>query len=256
MTLTAADANIVVAGAATTRTVALATAISTGTVTATSGLYDGANRAYSDSNPPQTLDQTETSGPPVLPATGIATQYVVNGRPFIMNHAGQTLSMTGPQYNVLDWGIVAGNSAVAAANVTAWNALMSAIPDNCEVYFPPGPNQYYFAGTLAIPSGKHLRVGGAGNQKSIITTSATAHIFTVGDWYNEFNGSSSSAPSPVPQARGSTPATTSPSTSTTATSPECGTASCTPAEPTPATSPRSSTATGPPPCTTACASTG
>lgn len=90
-------------------------------------------------------------------------------------------------YSVINFGISTANSA--AANLTAWNTLMSTVPDNATVSFPPGPNAYQFSGTLTIPSGKHLRVTGSSNQKSIIqTTSATADIFSVGDWYNEFNG--------------------------------------------------------------------
>lgn len=90
-------------------------------------------------------------------------------------------------YNVLDAGISPANTG--AANVTAWNALMGVVADNSEVFFPPGPSAYQFASVCAIPAGKHLRVSGASNQKSMIqTTSATADIFTVGDWYNEFTG--------------------------------------------------------------------
>lgn len=88
-------------------------------------------------------------------------------------------------YNVLDNGISTANTG--AQNVTAWNALMTAIPDNATVFFPPSPSPYDFASVCAIPSGKHLRIMGSGSQKTIIrTTSGTANIFTVGDWYNEF----------------------------------------------------------------------
>jgi hypothetical protein len=88
-------------------------------------------------------------------------------------------------YNVLDQGISPSNSATA--NVTAWNALMALSVDNATIFFPPSISAYSFASTLAIPAGRHIRVMGGGNQKTIIqTTSATADIFTVGDWYNEF----------------------------------------------------------------------
>jgi hypothetical protein len=90
-------------------------------------------------------------------------------------------------YSVINFGITTANSA--ATNLSAWNTLMGSIPDNATVSFPPSASPYQFSGTLAIPSGKHLRVTGSSNQKSIIaTTSATADIFSVGDWYNEFNG--------------------------------------------------------------------
>lgn len=90
-------------------------------------------------------------------------------------------------YSVINFGIATGNTA--AANLAAWNTLMGTIPDNSTVSFPPSPYPYQFSGTLAIPAGKHLRVAGSSNEKSIIqTTSATADIFAVGDWYNEFNG--------------------------------------------------------------------
>lgn len=90
-------------------------------------------------------------------------------------------------YNVLDNGISPSNSA--AANVTAWDALLASIADNSTIFFPPGTMPYQFASVCAIPAGKHVRVMGGGNQKTIIqTTSATADIFTCGDWYNEFWG--------------------------------------------------------------------
>lgn len=90
-------------------------------------------------------------------------------------------------YSVIQYGIATGNTG--AANLAAWNALMSSIPDNSTVSFPPSPNPYPFSDTLAIPAGKHLRVTGSSNQKSIIQTGhASNDIFAVGDWYNEFNG--------------------------------------------------------------------
>ncbi len=91
------------------------------------------------------------------------------------------------RYTVTDNGMSTSNSG--ATNLAAWNALMAVIPDNSEVYFPPGPYAFQFSDTMQIPSGKHLLIHGAHNQKSIIqTTSATAHIFQVNDWYNEFRG--------------------------------------------------------------------
>jgi len=52
-----------------------------GTVTAAAGLYDGANRAYSDSNPPDTLDMTIYS--PALvgnPPAGLSRLFTSDGR--------------------------------------------------------------------------------------------------------------------------------------------------------------------------------
>lgn len=91
------------------------------------------------------------------------------------------------RYNVRDYGINPANTA--AANLAAWNALMGVVVDNGTVYFPPGPGVYQFSDTCLIPGGKHLRIEGGGQQKSIIqTTSATAHVFSCGDWYQEFRG--------------------------------------------------------------------
>jgi YD repeat-containing protein len=87
-------------------------------------------------------------------------------------------------YNVLDYNIRPANTG--AQNLAAWNTLMSNIADNSSVFFPPSPSAYQFSDVCLIPAGKHLRISGASNQKSIIqTTNATAHIFSVGDWYNE-----------------------------------------------------------------------
>lgn len=94
-------------------------------------------------------------------------------------------------YDVLDNGISPSNSA--SANVTAWNTLMGTITDGATVFFPVGT--YQVASELAIPSGKHIRVVGAGkNGKTIIqTTSGTANIFNCQDWYQEFQGLSFSS---------------------------------------------------------------
>jgi hypothetical protein len=90
-------------------------------------------------------------------------------------------------YSVIQYGITTSNTG--AANLAAWNALMASIPDNSTVSFPPSASPYTFSDTLAIPTGKHLRITGSSNQKSIIQTShASNDMFTVGDWYNEFNG--------------------------------------------------------------------
>lgn len=90
-------------------------------------------------------------------------------------------------YNVLDNGISTSNTG--AQNVTAWDALLATSVDNATIFFPPSTGFYDFASVCAIPSGKHIRVMGGGNQKSIIRiTSQTANIFTVGDWNSEFIG--------------------------------------------------------------------
>jgi hypothetical protein len=98
-----------------------------------------------------------------------------------------TLGSGSGVYSVISYGIATTNSDTV--NLAAWNALMTTIPDNSTVSFPPGPSAYLFSGTLAIPAGKHLRITGSSNQKSIIQiTAASGDIFSVGDWYNEFNG--------------------------------------------------------------------
>lgn len=90
-------------------------------------------------------------------------------------------------YNVLDNGISTANSG--AANVTAWDALLAQAVDNATIFFPASTSTYDFASVCAIPSGKHVKIVGGGNEKTIIrTTSGTANIFSVGDWYSEFHG--------------------------------------------------------------------
>jgi hypothetical protein len=188
-TVSAADANIVIGGTAAARTVGLGAAVTATTFTASAGVYDGINRAYSDSNPPETLVQTQTAGLPSTPLAGTTVQYINGQRPYLMTELGRRFALTDDSFNVLAYGMVAGSAGAAAANVTAWDALMTAIPDNSQVYFPPGPNAFFVAGVLAIPTGKHLTITGGGNQKSIIiTTSATANIFSCGDWYQDFTG--------------------------------------------------------------------
>lgn len=98
-------------------------------------------------------------------------------------------------YNVLDNGISPANTG--AQNVTAWDALMTTIAaaaDTATIVFPPSSSFYDFASVCAIPAGLHLRITGYGpgtrtsdNFGTIIrTTSATANIFSCGDWYQEF----------------------------------------------------------------------
>lgn len=95
-------------------------------------------------------------------------------------------------YNVLDNGISPSNSG--AVNVTAWNALMTTLANStATVFFPPGV--YDIASVCNIPSGVHIRVMGAGTTTRtsdafgtiIRTTSATADMFTCGDWYDQFS---------------------------------------------------------------------
>lgn len=92
---------------------------------------------------------------------------------------------TGPSstYTVTNYGIVAGSTtAAASANLTAWNTLMSAVPDQAIVYFPTDANNYYFSGTLNTPSGKRLVIRATGmGHATIATTSATADILAVGN---------------------------------------------------------------------------
>lgn len=90
-------------------------------------------------------------------------------------------------WSVLDHGITPSNSDTV--NLAAWNTMMSAIPDNMTVFWPPNVSPYKFSDTLAIPAGKHLTQLGAGNQKSIVQTTHASHdIFTCGDWYQTFIG--------------------------------------------------------------------
>lgn len=75
----------------------------------------------------------------------------------------------------------------ATDDLAALNALYAAAPDGSVLVWPPGT--MIISGTAAIPSGKHFIHRGAGRQKTIfVTTSGTADMFTVGDWYNDFEG--------------------------------------------------------------------
>ena len=60
-------------------------------LTGSAGIYDGANRVYSDSNPPQTFMQAESSATPATPAAGFGTQYVLTSDswPRYINDSGQ-----------------------------------------------------------------------------------------------------------------------------------------------------------------------
>jgi hypothetical protein len=72
-------------------------------------------------------------------------------------------------------------------DLAAINALINYVPDGSTILFPAGTCN--ISGTIAIPSGKHLRFIGCGAFKTIIrTTSGTLDMVTVGDWQNEFRG--------------------------------------------------------------------
>jgi hypothetical protein len=54
------------------------------------GLVDNGNRAYSDSNPPATLQLTQSGGTPANAPAGEVTIYAVGGRPYYIDTTGAT----------------------------------------------------------------------------------------------------------------------------------------------------------------------
>lgn len=59
------------------------------TITALQGVFDGANRVYSDSNPPETLLHTEFATTPSTPASGKYVEWSADGKTiWVMDDSG------------------------------------------------------------------------------------------------------------------------------------------------------------------------
>lgn len=88
---------------------------------------------------------------------------------------------------IVDWGFVGDD---ATDNLSHWNTMISTIPNNSVVYFPPGT--YRFSAEATINVDKHLQFKGAGAQVSVLkTTSTTANLVNItgaaaNAWYNTF----------------------------------------------------------------------
>lgn len=114
----------------------------TDTTDATGGVWDGPNRVYSDSNPPQTLVQTESASEPATPASGTGIQYVLaaDSIPRYKNDQGQVFWMvrgaTQGIANLLDYG---ADPTGATASDAALDAAIAALPAaGGIVRFPAG----------------------------------------------------------------------------------------------------------------------
>jgi hypothetical protein len=150
----------------------------------TAGLGAGALAAFTDTIGRQLAVAT---GAQVAAASAVATT-TTQGAMSAADKTSATNWYDRAVFNVLDHGINPNNTG--AVNSAAWTTLMTAVADNGVVLFPTGAFAYPFASTCAIPAGKHLKVCSlGGGEKAIIqTTSATADIFSCGDWYQEFEG--------------------------------------------------------------------
>jgi hypothetical protein len=88
-------------------------------------------------------------------------------------------------YDVTNYGFVGDGST---DNASAWSTLLSTVPVGSVIYFPPGT--YNTSGEFTINADKHLRIVGAGQYTTTISsTSTTANIFniTVPAWFNTFS---------------------------------------------------------------------
>lgn len=91
------------------------------TVTGEQGVFDGPNRAYSDSNPPATFLQTLIANASVpTPASGLAMLSTPDGKSLYMKASDGTTTMIGPPTN----------TSPSDHNVDAWSMDPAAIPLN------------------------------------------------------------------------------------------------------------------------------
>lgn len=126
---------------------------------------------------------TKMAAAPSAPSVNKIEVYTNTNRRLVQIDENGTISgLVGSWMNVKDYGIVGDGST---DDLAALNALMTSAPDASTIFFPPGT--YKISGTIAIPSGKHFRFLGSGEEKSILSTSsATLDMITCGDWYSEF----------------------------------------------------------------------
>lgn len=151
------------------------------------GLLDNGNRAYSDSNPPQTLLQTETAigSPPATPASGYGVQYLGDDGVFrAKNDGGQTFAMpreyaTAGQVNILDFGADRTGVNSSATALTNAIAYCQSAWGGGVVYFPAGT--YHLGNTTYTTtnaSGITLR-GASRTGTTISSTSTTGDIINI-----------------------------------------------------------------------------
>lgn len=179
------------AGSATTATSATTAGSVTGTnVVTNTNLSQMAAHTYKGNNTGSTANATDITSTQLTADLNAATTSLQG----MMSAADKQRAdnwYNKAIYNVLDNGISSTNTG--AQNVTAWNALMTVLANStATVFFPPGV--YDIASVCNIPAGVHIRVMGAGTTTRtsdafgtiIRTTSATADMFTCGDWYDQF----------------------------------------------------------------------
>lgn len=83
------------------------------------GLLDGANRAYSDSNPPESLEMTLAAEPAAVPALGEAHLWTPDGKSLRMEAADGTVTQIGPSSGSTAWPAVLANTALITEVVIA-----------------------------------------------------------------------------------------------------------------------------------------
>lgn len=68
-----------------------------------SGVFDGLNRVYSDSNPPESFEQTILSSTPASPPTGEAVSWTTDGKSLDMRASDGTITRIGPSAGSNPW---------------------------------------------------------------------------------------------------------------------------------------------------------
>lgn len=117
--------------------------VSAGSVTGELGLFDGTNRAYSDSNPPESLERTLTSTP-ATPRTGVSVEWTPDGKSLMMRAPDGTTTRIGPATGAYPW-----TEQVLTADYT--NTLTTA-SDVHAGFTPVASTRYLLEATLIVIS--------------------------------------------------------------------------------------------------------
>ena len=159
-------------------------------LTGSAGIYDGANRAYSDSNPPQTFMQSESASAPATPAAGLGIQYVltsdswpryindsgqigvmINYEPYIFSVTGALTVATGKSRVYLEGNYVIDSVRASVNTAPAGTAILVDVSLNGTTIFTTQANR------PSISAGANTALANMG--AGTITTISTGQYLTV-----------------------------------------------------------------------------
>lgn len=164
-----------------------ATAITAGNVDLTDLAPQNANtfvaNATGGSAAPTAITQTQATAMINVATASLSGAIPAAQEAFLTAYKDKTVVLaTSNQYA----SIACDGSTDDSAN---WNTLLTNVPNNSLIMIPGCTSMLTSGTNPSIPSGKHLTFKGAGQSKTVFQSNNNASdFFTVGDWYNTFDG--------------------------------------------------------------------